>query len=468
MTKLTFALVLGLLGIHATGQPARRVAFEHIAIVDVVTGSVSADRTVVVDEGRITAIMDSKTFGSPPGAVVVDATGKYMIPGLWDMHVHIADSSYLPQFIAHGVTGVRDMGGGLEVTADGCESVKPSTLQAWRAKVELGDLIGPHIQLSGPAVSGTGWRTSLSARTPEEALAAIARLKAMRVDFVKVYEKIPLASYLALAKAAKASGLAIAGHVPEESVGLLDAIHAGQRSIEHIRAPLLMCFTPQANELSKFFAQDRWSDEDIKWGWLTHAQCRDVLSAARAHAVWFTPTLVVEHAKVAVDDPQWLGARARSWLPQSIREADARYYRSKRSQTLEDRASDRLWWDTQERLVARLVQSGASLLAGTDAACQGGLPGEDLHLELELLVKAGLTPRQALATATVEPARYFGTSDQHGTVTAGALADLVVLDGNPLEAISNTRRIYGVVLRGVWLDDARLTALRDSRAHLPR
>lgn len=467
MTKLTLSLLLGFLVIPATGRPTDKLAFEHVAIVDVVTGSVSSDMLVIVDEGRITAVRDSKAAGTPPGATVVDASGKYMIPGLWDMHVHIADRSYLPQFIAHGVTGVRDMGGGLNMATDGCESVQAVTLQAWRAEVERGGLIGPRIQLSGPAVSGTGWHTSLSARTPDEAVAAVARLKAMRVDFVKIYENIPLESYLALAKAAEASGLVIAGHVPVETVGLLDAINAGQRSIEHIRDPLLMCFTSNTEELSQFFAQDGWSDEDVKWGWLTHAQCPDLLSAASNHAVWFTPTLVVEHAKVAVDDPRWAEKRSQSWLPQSVRDAHAKYTHNKRSQTPEERTSEHRWWEAQKKLVARLIQSGAALLAGTDSACEGGLPGDDLHSELELLVEAGLTPRQALAAATLEPAKYFNAGNERGIITPGAKADLVLLDANPLDQISNTRRIHGVVVQGVWLDSTRLAELRNTKAYLP-
>jgi len=119
MTKLTLSLLLGFLVIPATGQPTEKLAFDHLAIVDVATGSVSSDMLVVVEEGRITAVIESTAAGTPPGATVVDAAGKYMIPGLWDMHVHIADRAYLPQFIAHGVTGVRDMGGGLNMATDG-------------------------------------------------------------------------------------------------------------------------------------------------------------------------------------------------------------------------------------------------------------------------------------------------------------------------------------------------------------
>ncbi len=461
VTKLTFALAL-LLVVFATpamGQATATIAFEHIAIVDVVTGSVASDMTVIVDEGRISAIVASSTSDRPPVARVVDATGKYMIPGLWDMHVHIADRGYLPQFIAHGVTGVRDMGGGLDAAADGCESLKPGILDGWRAEIKRGESIGPSILLSGPAVSGTGATTSLPARTPEEAIAAVNRLKAMGVDFVKVYEKIPLVAYLSLARAAQDVGLVITGHVPMDSVSLLDAINAGQRSIEHVRDPMLMCFTPDAAELAQFFADDGWQQDDVAWGRQAHAQCQDVLAAARQYAVWFTPTLVVEHAKVAVDNLRWVEARAQSWLPASVRDAHARYAQGKHAQTPPDRASDHRWWQAQQRLVGRLAKSDIALLAGTDSACEGGLPGEDLHTELVLLVDAGLTPRQALAAATWEPARYFNEDTQRGRIVVGAIADMVVLDANPLDAISNTRRIDGVVLRGQWLDRARLAAL---------
>ena len=459
MIALTLVLFTWILGDRATRRAPDTVIIEHVSVVDVVTGSILPDRAVLINDGMITAITDSRLSGSTTGAVVVDATGKYLIPGLWDMHVHIADSSYLNRFIAAGVTGVRDMGGGLDSAEDGCESLNPAILQRWRIKMEQGALVGPRINMSGPAVSGAPGATTLSARTPQDAVASVARLKVMGVDFVKVYEKIPLHSYVALADAAKSSGLAFAGHVPEDSVSLLDALNAGQRSIEHIRAALLLCFTSDSTELSRFFVQDRWSGDDIAWGRSRHGECAQVLAAARTHPVWFTPTLVVENAKVAVDDNRWAQARSSSWLPQRVRLAHIEYSTSKRSRTPDDRASEYLWWRAQQELVARLIRSGASILAGTDAACEGGIPGSDLHSELALLVQAGMTPLQALGSATLQPARYFGLSDQQAAVTVGSRADLVLLDGNPLEDISNTRRIHAVVLRGVFLDRSRLDAL---------
>ena len=435
----------------ATSPPPHALAIRHVAVVDVEAGRVLEDRTVLVDGERIAAVLGPGASAGHEARDEVDGRGKFLIPGLWDMHVHLADPGYLPRLVAKGVTGVRDMGGGLDAAADGCESLHPRHLAPLRRQVGDGARIGPRIVFSGPALSGSGWPTSLPARTPEEAKDSVGVVAALGADFVKVYEKIPLDAYQALARAAGDAGLPFAGHVPEEGVSLPQAIGAGQRSIEHVREALLACFTPRDEAFAGFLREDGWDAEDVAWGWARRRDCPTVLAAARARSLWFTPTLVVEHAKVAAEDAAWDAARAPTWLPPTVREATRAYARGKRAQAPTERASERRWWHAQQRLVARLAQEGAALLAGTDSACQGGVPGDSLHEELRLLVAAGVPARTALAAATSEPARYLGQADA-GRIAAGARADLVLLQANPLEDIGNTRRIAGVVLAGRWLD----------------
>ncbi len=430
-------------------------------ILDVIDGSLVPDQTVLVGRDRILAIGPAKTLVPPSSAAVLDARGKYLIPGLWDMHVHTTDPSYFAFFVANGVTGIRDMGGGAPTATDGCESVRADRLLAWRSRIEAGELVGPRVVLSGPAASGSGAPTSLPVQTANEARAAVQSLRALGVDFVKVYEGIPLDAYLALAAAAREAGLPLAGHVPEGTVGLLDAFRAGHRSIEHIRDALLLCFTDDPMELARFFADDGWNPDDVAWGRSTSAQCPAVIEALRKSDVWFTPTLVVERAKVAVDDNSFVDDSRRARLPLSVRDAFAAYVRAKREQSPTERASERLWWRTQQQLVRRMNASGAKILAGTDAACQGGLPGFSLHTELALLVEAGLSPLAALQSATLNPARYFGTEESSRLVAPKARANLLLLDANPLEEISNSRRIHALVLRGKLLLRADLDRLLD-------
>ena len=264
-------------------------------------GQLIPNMSVSISGNRIVQI--GKSIKIPPNAEIVDASGKFLIPGLWDMHVHTVHRSYLSLFVANGITGIRDMGGNAANTNDGCESISPLTLMAWRKLIVSGELLGPRMLISGPVVSNTGWPTSINVKTPEEAKRAVRDLKAGGVDFIKVYEKIPLNTYLALAREARAAGLTIAGHVPVDTVTLLQAAKAGHRSVEHVRDHLLMCFTGNRGELLQFFKQDNWSSSDIEWGLKQFNGCPKAISAFRLNNTWLVPTLTVERAKVAVEDP---------------------------------------------------------------------------------------------------------------------------------------------------------------------
>ena len=432
-----------------------------IALVDVASGQVLPSTDIVIRGRTIHAVLPT---GSAPAEGVrrVDGTGKFLIPGLWDMHVHLAAATYLDQFVANGVVGVRDMGGGLEGAGDGCESLRLGLLKEMRAEIDAGSRVGPDMVLAGPAVSGSGWPTSLRARSPAEAVAAVDLLSRQGADFMKIYEKVPLEAYVALAAEASSRRLVFAGHVPE-SVDLLRAIQEGQRSIEHLRDPLLMCFTDDPEQLELFFREDDWGELDRRWGREANAACPAILDALRGSTAWVTPTLVVEKSKVAVEDPAFVGDVRREALPASVRAGLLGHVRRKLSQTAKERRSEHLWWRTQQALVGRLGREGVHLLAGTDAACEGGLPGHSLHDELAALVASGLSAQQALRAATSEPARYLGRADEGG-IAPGMRANLVVLGANPLEGIHNTRKIDAVILQGRLLDRSALDALSGADA----
>ncbi|MEO5859535.1 MAG: amidohydrolase family protein, partial [Pyrinomonadaceae bacterium] len=278
-------------------------------------------------------------------------------------------------------------------------------------------------------------------------------------DFVKVYENIPIEAYRALLREAKMNSLTVAGHIPTNTVSLLEASNAGQRSIEHIRDPLLMCFTRDSDPLFGFFKEDHWNSTDVQWGLKQFKQCPDVIKAFRTNQTWLVPTLSVERSKVAVEDPLFVADPRRDSLPSSVRAGFNLYVAKKNAQTAADRRSDHLWWQTQQLLVARMNYEGIGILSGTDSACEGGLPGFSLHDELELLVASGLKSIEALRTATINPAQYLRRQNDLGTVQAGKLADLVLLDGNPLDAISNTKKIHAVFANGQYLSKGSLQSL---------
>lgn len=456
---LAFVLPLALaacVAAPAARPDSQQLALTGVHVVDVAAGTLQRDQTVVIEGDHILAVQPAMT-PLPAGTRRVAGEGAFVIPGLWDMHVHVTDAGYLPQFVAHGVTGVRDMGGGLDAPADGCESINAGTLRQWRREIVALHRTGPELVISGPAVSGSGWPSSLPARTVDEAETSVRALAAQGVDFIKVYAKIPLPAFRALAREAARHRLHFAGHVPED-VGPLQALRLGQRSIEHLRDALLVCFTEDRAQLQRFFAQDGWGADDQRWGWTAHAACADTIDAFRAGHAWLTPTLVVEHAKVAVEEAAYRDDVRRRALPPSVQAGFQSYANGKLAQPASERASERLWWDTQQRLVGRLHDAGVPMLAGTDSACQGGLPGASLHDELQALVAAGLSPAQALRAATLEPARYLARNNQ-GEVAAGQRTDLVLLEADPLTDIANTRRIRAVVIDGRLLDRAALDDL---------
>ena len=215
-------------------------------------------------------------------------------------------------------------------------------------------------------------------------------------------------------------------------------------------------------ELERFFREDEWGESDREWGRKAHAACPSILETLRDRPAWVTPTMVVEKSKVAVEDPVFVQDDRRQMLPASVRAGFMEHVRRKLAQDRKERRSEHLWWRTQQVLVGRLGREGVPLLAGTDAACQGGLPGHSLHDELAEMVSAGLSPQQALSAATSEPARYLGRGDEGG-IAPGMRANLLLLEANPFEDIQNTRKIVAVILQGRLLDRTVLDALRSAK-----
>jgi imidazolonepropionase-like amidohydrolase len=454
-------LILLFLLVAATGY-SQNILIKHINIVDVTTGQIHADRFVHVANGKIQAIADRPVRARQ--AKKLNGKGKFLIPGLWDMHVHTADSSYLDLFILHGVTGIRDMGGAVSQATNGCESISIEKLLRWRQLIQSGTLIGPRMFVSGPVVSNTGWPTTITVRTPEDAQDAVKKLKGLGVDFVKVYEKIPLEAYQTLAREAAAAGLSIAGHVPVETVTLIEASNAGHRSIEHVRDPLLMSFTNDREELLQFFKDDHWSASDIAWGLEQFEQSSAVIDAFKKNNTWLVPTLTVESAKVTARDSLHVNNARRKLLPGSVQQGFSAYVAQKLALSEELRQSDSLWWIKQKQLVNRMHKAGIPFMAGTDCACEGGIPGYSLHKELQLFVEAGLTPLEALQTATINPARFLKMEDSLGTVEIGKTADLLILDNNPTTDISATETILAVILNGQLLTKKRLRKIKTDLA----
>ena len=450
-----FPALLALL-LAACGTPARAqdLALTHVTIVDVESGELRADQTVIVRGGRIAWTGPAGQARLPAGARVVDAAGRYVIPGLWDMHVHTSREGrarhFWPQFLAYGVTGVREMGSYLD------------TLQYWRAEARKPGAVAPRIVFSSPMLDGVppNWRHGYGVASVAEARAAVDTMQALGFDFLKVYNRLSREQYFAIAERARERGIPFAGHVPN-AITPAEASDAGQRSIEHMGDRIYVECVPDGHALVQAFmgahapgvpadslarARDRLFAAALAGP--DAATCQPFFDRLVANGTWLTPTLAVHHGSVATDA---LAADPRlRFVPPALAARWAEDRDSGEEVEIERRLVERMG-----RMVGLAQAAGVGILAGTDASDEAYVfAGSGVHDELALLVAGGLTPLQALRAATLNPARYLGAADSMGTVAAGRTADLVLLDANPLEDIRNTMRIFAVVARGRWIDAA--------------
>lgn len=426
------------------------LAFTHVTVIDMTGAPPRSDMTVVVAGERITAVGPAGQVRIPAGAQVVDAAGKFLIPGLWDMHFHVKEAERtFPLFVANGVTGVRNMGGDFQ------------RLFEWREAVASGRLVGPRLVACGPVIDGPQPANpdhALAVGSAQEARQAVDFLKRSGADFVKVYDGVPRAAYFAVVEEAKRQGLPFVGHVPR-AVTMAEASEAGQKSVEHLGTFLEGSSTAE-DELRA------WPAPPVKDGDFSAIPARiaargnrmlDTYSGQKAarllallarNHTWQVPTLLAKQVNAFVDDISQVRDPRYRYIPASVREGwspDQNFFY--RYRTPEFIAYQKRLFQKEVETVGAMSRAGIPLLAGTD----GGpytVPGFGLHQELALLVKAGLTPLAALQAATINPAKFLGESDTLGTVERGKIASLVLLEANPLEDISNTERIDAVVVRG--------------------
>ena len=423
------------------------IAIVHTTVLTMTDDSPLRDATVLIEGGRITAVGPSTTR-IPTRARIIEGMGKFLIPGLWDMHVHTAvpaGEPLLPLYIANGITGVRDMGGDL------------ATINGWRRRILGGTLVGPRIVASGPYLQGgDAALPHFVVTTPRQAQAAIDSLAAARAYFVKVHEMIPRDAFFAVARAARARGLRLAGHL-QGGITIEEAVDSGQRSVEHMGGLRNVCSAGDSVRLSAASAIHRYTLAECT---VAGASAEDATYRHLAHRdVWLTPTLVALEMLAAFPSERLPSDTLAHYLPNALREAMASALEMPNDLPPDAAVLGRALWQKRLAVVNALSKANVRLLAGTDAPLPNSIPGFGMHAELEAMVQAGLSPAQALRAATAEPGRYFAT-DSIGVIRAGAVADLVLLDADPLEDIRNTRRIAWVVAAGRPYSARDLAALK--------
>jgi hypothetical protein len=448
------------------------IALTHVTVIDATGTRPLPDATVVVRGERIVALGRSGDIRIPPGAEVLDLTGKFLIPGLCDMHVHSSGSGSEriapPLYIANGVTTVREMDGS-------------PRLHEWRAKIEDGSLLGPRMVIASPILDGSPspigdpGESEFEVTTEAEARSAVRRVKREGADFVKVYHRLTRAAYVAIADEAKRQGIPFAGHCPD-AVPITDASDAGQASLEHL---FWTWFSTSSREAEiRAMLQDiglapgdynAWFHQihPVEWT-AAHSyapsKAEVVFARLAANGSRQVPTLAMHRVLDRPDDVSSIDERLK-YLPAAVveghRYALTELYQAGR--TAEAVAEWRELFDHRLRLVGAMRQAGLAVLAGSDTGTPPySFPGFSLHDELALLVEAGFTPLQALQAATREPAEYLGLQDSLGTIEEGKVADLVVLDGDPLADIRNTMKLHAVLVGGGLLtSEGRTRVLAD-------
>jgi imidazolonepropionase-like amidohydrolase len=445
------AFVLALLTLSAAAQ--QTLSITHVTVIDTVTGKTQPDTTVMIQGNRITGIALS-TSVTPKAGQIVDARGEYLIPGLWDMHTHIyfdstaADGTdlVLPLFLANGITGVRDMGSKLD-----------DVLEA-RDQIAAYRLMGPRMVVSGPMLDGpkSTYKAVIPIATPEDGRKAVDMLKSRGVDFIKVQSGVPREAYFAIADESKKVGIPFEGHVPD-AVRASEAVAAGQVTFEH----LIGIFEASSPDEDRYLTGKKTVGMFLE----TYDPAREanIIQLLAKNHVWQCPTLYWERGQWLVDaidytqDPD-LAYAGHTWVTKQWPASQASILKSLDTDPLMVR---RKFVEHELDIVRKLHAANVPFIAGTDtAAGVDVIPGVSLHLELQRFVAAGFTPLEALQTATLNPADFYNRRSDFGTVQVGRIADLVLLQANPLDNIANTRTIVGVIADGRYLSSTDLEQLR--------
>jgi imidazolonepropionase-like amidohydrolase len=439
----TMLLVLSLFGSPIPRQsPQASLALRDVTIIDVARGLALPNMTVVIEGDHIAQVDKSGAVSLPAGAQIVDAAGKFLIPGLWDMHVHTIFGDWfpggreiaLPLFIANGVTGIRDMGGDLDV------------LLQWRKEIALGIIPGPRLVVSGEMLDGPEPRfpSSIAVSNPDDGRSAVRDLKRRGADFIKLQSLIPREAVLAIADEAKSLGIPFVGHVPD-AVRAAEASDAGQKSFEH----LIGIFEGSSLLEDEFLEGGKGPGKFLQS--FDAARAVKLIALLAKNETWQCPTLVWERGGSLIEERDLDHDPLAKYAPASWKTGTWKKFTDQivHEFNVDDLATRRKFVAKELELVSEMHRAGVPFLAGTDTAAGVYVfPGFSLHQELEIFVEAGFTPAEALATATTNPARFLGMEDRFGTVEKGTLGDLVLLDRNPLEDIRNTREIFAVVANG--------------------
>lgn len=477
--RTLFAIFILPLILFAAGCSAdQTTVFRNVNVIDA-ADSLRTGLSVMVRGDKISSIGKAGELEIPSGATVIDGEGKYLIPGLWDAHVHFSynldlSESMFPLFLANGITSLRDTGGHLHLVMPFKEQSmqNPGTTPRLMVAGPLLDGV-PRVYDGGPGRPDL----AVGAGSPEEAVQIVDSLVSAGVDLIKSYELLTPEAFSAVVDHATGHGMKVTGHVPL-SMDVIDASDQGMDSMEHLRNLEMACSSNWESLLQERRTMLAEGRSEMRGGALRSSihsaqripaiqsqdeeRCNEVLATLAENETWQIPTiaLVASGENRHYDRESW---RAHfKYLPEPVRtEWNEAAAESSSEPTSE---SSMIFANWAYGMIGQLKEADVDIMAGTDTPIALLTPGYSLHEELKLLVKSGLTPLETIEAATVRPAQYFGLEDELGTVGEGKRADLILLDANPLEDIENTTAIRAVMKNGQLHDRAALDKMLESAA----
>jgi amidohydrolase family protein len=459
--------------------PQNPLVIKNVSVVDMKDSVPKTNQTVLIVGNKITSI--GGEIKIPASAKIIDGTNKFLIPGLWDMHVHMwherweksvraieGREVFLDMFIPNGITGVRDMGG------------DQKQIKKWKEEISQGKRIGPRI-VAGPIVDGPSklQEDYIVAGTAEQGVRVVDSLIEQKVDFVKVYSTLPREAYFAIAKESNARHIPFEGHLPD-AITAAEAAEAGQKTIEHLAWIPLSCSSKE-DSLRKEVATERASATKqpsqgtavtnpllvrfkILMSTYDAKKAQALYGVLKKYYTWICPTLNVSQPFLWKNNQPFFKDDRIKYMPEWMR--DRLNVGDLKSGIADDDIQVRKqWYKYLQKMVGDMHKANIPILAGTDFPffC---FAGYSLHEELERFVQVGLTPYEALKTATLNPAKFLGREKELGTIERGKFADMVLLDANPLENISNTKKIYAVIANGKLLEREDLDQMLDKVKYL--
>lgn len=411
----------------ATGDT---IAITNVNVLAMTANRVDSAQTVVIAGDRIIAVGPVARISVPPGARRVDGRGRFLLPGLVDMHVHMTTAAELPMYVGYGVLTVRDLNG------------SPHTL-AWRDSIQRGLILGPRIYTSGPMLAGRAisWRNKVTPSSAAEAIATVREQKRLGYDQVKLYDGLSREVFAAAVGEAKRLGMQSSSHVPQD-VGFAAVLQSGVTSLEHLDKTLFNVLGHAMDTL----------------------RLPSIAAQIRQAGVWVTPTLasMVELSHVGSGRYDSLMARpAVQSSPPELRD----FWQTITARIRGDRplaagSKYNPWTTFQMQFARELLRAGVPMLAGSDLPNAVLVPGLALHEELVALTEAGFAAYQAIEAATSAPARFLGQAADWGTVAVGQRANLLLVGGDPRGSLGVLAAPDGIMVAGKWIDREALASMR--------